>query len=78
MKTYNIDRAIAAQERYQAKSQSPKFAPENGVCYSCKLNIYSKVEHESFGGSYDTGFDVGRAGSELVTGCPHCNKSFCD
>lgn len=27
---------------------------------------------------YITGITVEKAGSELVTGCPHCNKSYCD
>lgn len=27
---------------------------------------------------YITGITVEKAGSELVTGCPHCNRSYCD
>jgi len=27
---------------------------------------------------YITGITVEKAGKELVTGCPHCNRSYCD
>lgn len=25
-----------------------------------------------------TGISVEKAGSELITGCPHCNRTYCD
>jgi hypothetical protein len=27
---------------------------------------------------YITGITVGKATTELATGCPHCNRSYCD
>ena len=27
---------------------------------------------------YTTGISVERAGRELITGCPHCNRTYCD
>lgn len=27
---------------------------------------------------FETGITVEKAGKTLITGCPHCNKSYCD
>jgi hypothetical protein len=43
------------------------FAPYDGVCYDCRKNIYQ-----------DYGERKGWSGDAHVTGCPHCNRSYCD
>lgn len=74
MEKYNIQEAAKAQKEYQEKTNSPDFAPRNGVCWRCKQNIYKEIDK----GSYKTGITVERAKTSLVTGCPHCNRSYCD
>ena len=73
-KTFNVSEAIAAQKKLQQEKGYPDFAPRDGVCYRCRKNIYSEIDH----GDYQTGIWVEKAASELITGCPHCNRSYCD
>lgn len=42
--TYNISEAIKAQEQFCDKNEYPCFAPDNGICWDCHQNIYSKME----------------------------------
>lgn len=89
-KEFNATRASAAQTQYCALKKYPHFAPHDGRCWKCNLNIYEqfgwKVENgrkvnvplDSLELQYVTGIDVEKAGKELVTGCPHCNRSYCD
>lgn len=58
---------ISAQERYTKQNHDPRFAPEDGFCWSCGKQIY--------GGR---GYDLHRASNELITGCPHCHRSYLD
>lgn len=74
METFNVNLAAAAQKKFCAENDYPHFAPNSGVCYVCKRNIYTPLDR----GSYKTGISVERASSILVTGCPHCNRSYCD
>lgn len=82
-KIFDVAKSIAAQKEIIRKGVESKqlpewlksgFAPANGICYRCKRNIYSEVNH----GNYSTGISVERATNELITGCPHCNASYCD
>jgi hypothetical protein len=75
-KIYDVDLAIKAQKSLQKEKGYPDFAPSNGICYSCKRQIYSAIIHNN--GDYTTGIDLEKATKELVTGCPHCNRSYCD
>ena len=45
----------------------PDFAAHDGYCYSCRKNVYQNY-----------GNHAGYTGKSLVTGCPHCNISYCD
>lgn len=54
------------QEEFCEKNGYPKFAPRDGVCYSCNKNIYDDEATAKF------------ADSHLITGCPFCSKSYCD
>lgn len=63
--------ASIAQRAYCDASGSTYFAPDNGICYHCGRNIY-QTYGESRGISQD------EASHSLITGCPHCNYSFCE
>lgn len=77
MKVFNVQESIKAQRNYCEKTGAPHFAPRNGVCWSCNKNIYE--EHPwKYNPEITSGIDVERAATELVTGCPHCNRSYCD
>lgn len=56
---------LAAQKKLQEDKGHPAFAPHDGICWSCKRQIYTKIS-------------LDRAGKELITGCPHCARSYCD
>lgn len=61
------DVAIKAQETYCRKSKLPLFAPLSGICYECGGDIYGT-----------NGYSLKYASENLITGCPLCNKSYCD
>lgn len=70
---YNSTAANKAQEEYCTKNKLPHFAPTR-YCYRCGRDIYSLVNRKD----YSTGISVESAGNHLITGCPHCNYSFCE
>lgn len=78
--TYDVSLAVKAQKDYCKSSGAPHFAPRNGVCWKCNKNIYEQHEKQYAGNDkvFVFGISVEKAGSELVTGCPHCNRSYCD
>lgn len=47
------------------KYNAPHFAPTDGICWSCRKHIYDKI-------------DIIQAANSLITGCPYCNRSYCD
>ncbi|MBQ8393813.1 MAG: hypothetical protein IJX51_08645 [Clostridia bacterium] len=78
-RTYDILKAALAQKKYCDNHGFPHFAPQDGCCRNCGKNIY--VQHEKSYGkdvTITTGISVEEAGKSLVTGCPHCNISYCD
>lgn len=88
--TFNVLKARTSQENYCKEKKLPHFAPESGRCWKCNRNIYEqigwKVEYgrriqvplDSKELHHTTGITVEKAGKELVTGCPHCNWSYCE
>lgn len=74
--TFDIAKACKAQSDYIKERELPEFPPSNGVCWSCNRNIYTKINNERWGTS--SGVSVEKASTALVTGCPHCNRSYCD
>lgn len=74
MKTYNPIQASLAQAHYCVSKGYPRFAPAGGSC-ACGLNIYQ--EHQWPDG-HVSGISVEEAGSTLITGCPHCHRTYCD
>lgn len=82
-KTFDIYKSKTAQAEYCAKTGAPHFAPKSGVCWSCNKNIYEELPKTFIGitGQELTvmrGVSVEEASTTLVTGCPHCNRSYCD
>lgn len=78
---YDIQQSIKAQEKYCEEHEAPHFAPKTGRCWSCNQNIYAPGHHVWKGksdGRESAGISVEKAGRELVTGCPHCHRSYCD
>ena len=88
MSEFNVVEAIKGQEEYCEEHSAPHFAPRGGQCWSCRRNIYTpyhwkfdKGERSSAtseDSNMTTGITVMKAKSQLVTGCPHCNRSYCD
>lgn len=78
MEKYDVQKSIEAQKKYCGEKGLPHFAPYSGVCWKCHKNIY-EPHHRKYGDrDYETGITTEKAGRELVTGCPHCNRSYCD
>jgi hypothetical protein len=88
--TFDIAKARKAQENYCNEKKLPHFAPASGICYRCCKNIYEEVGWKVENGRkiqvplksvelhHKTGVTVEEAGKTLITGCPHCNRSYCD
>lgn len=80
---YNIQLSIKGQKEQCEKTGAPHFAPKSGVCWKCRKNIYTPHKQIHLPGTqYEseltTGISIEKASSQLVTGCPHCNRSYCD
>lgn len=81
MGEFNIQESIKAQADYCIREGAPHFAPESGRCWSCNQNIYQSKEKVYQYGTPRvtvTGITTEKATNQLVTGCPHCNRSYCD
>ena len=75
---YNVAEAIAAQREYCNTHSLPHFAPFDGYCFGCNRQIYDGGIVHAGDRYYHTGISVEKAGSTLITGCPHCMRSFVD
>lgn len=87
---FDVAKAREAQEKYCKNTDAPHFAPETGRCWKCNRNIYeqygwkveqgraSSVPLNSPECTIKTGITVDQAKNVLVTGCPHCHRSYCD
>lgn len=73
-KTFDSAKARKAQADLCKEKNYPHFAPLSGVCWNCKKDIYQQIDR----GTYKTGISVEQATESLITGCPHCNRSYCD
>ncbi len=91
--TFNTQKAIEVQENYCKENSVPHFAPRSGRCYTCSENIYEQlhgyserlkggryrfVRTSSDGKGWVSGISVEKATVGLITGCPHCSRSYCD
>lgn len=73
---YDVKKSIELQN--ELCKDGVQFAPANGICYYCGHQIYKEVEHIGYKGrKYTTGIPTDKA-RILVTGCPHCGKSYCN
>lgn len=82
-KTFNVSESIKAQAKYCEDHKAPHFAPKSGVCWNCRKNIYEELPktYRNFDGTEKTimcGISTEEAATRLTTGCPHCNRSYCD
>lgn len=73
-KMFDTARARKAQAEYCEKHDAPHFAPTDGKCWNCNKNIYEPIEARG----YIYGITYEKAAERLVTGCPHCHRSYCD
>lgn len=71
--SYDPKRAIKAQILYCHREKVPMYAPPDGRCPRCGMQIYRELK-TSYG--YSLGITIERAESGLITGCPFCNYSF--
>lgn len=80
VETFDPAKACEAQAKYCSEKGYPHFAPRNGVCWKCNKQIYQSAKMKSFSGAEieKPGISVERASRELITGCPHCNWSYCE
>lgn len=89
MAEFNVSKSIDAQKKLVEEKSYPHFAPKSGVCWNCRKNIYEQIGWVLEGGmkkrivnldeaKRKTGISVDEAAAQLVTGCPHCNRSYCD
>lgn len=60
-----IKEKIEAQRIFVQLHKAPHFAPTDGKCWTCGKQIYDLITIEE-------------AASSLITGCPHCHRSYCD
>lgn len=74
---YDVRTSIICQKKYCEQRNLPMFAPSDGICYNCRRNIYLPHSNSGKPNTY-TGIPAFRAGCFLITGCPHCNYSFCE
>jgi hypothetical protein len=65
-----VERREQMHEDYCAENKLPNFARH--TCYHCKKEVFNDYEVREGVISY------GRKGDEFVTGCPHCDYTFCD
>ena len=63
--TIDKEKAKEAQRKFCEEKGLPHFAPAFGTCWACHQDIYDRISVE-------------RASQTLITGCPHCNRSFVD
>jgi hypothetical protein len=82
---FNVTKSIEGQRKLCNEKGYPHFAPKNGICFDCKKQIYQEqkkvfrnLETNEVVREYTTGITVEKASTSLVTGCPHCNRSYCD
>ena len=86
MNGFNVSESIQGQKRYCEEQGVPHFAPHSGRCWNCRKNIYEPSEQTRVliwkeghpTETYITGIKTEKAKSQLITGCPHCNRTYCD
>lgn len=75
---FDIKLACEGQKKLCEEKKYPHFAPTSGICYSCGHNIYSQRDNKYGDQILKSGITAKSASESLVTGCPHCHRSYCD
>lgn len=60
-----VKEKLEAQKKYCEGLKTPWWIPYDGVCYSCHRQIMNC-------------YTLKGAKSTVITGCPHCHRSFVD
>jgi hypothetical protein len=53
------------QAMFCTKHMIPRFAPSNGICFTCGEAIYERITFRE-------------AATTHITGCPVCHQTYCD
>ena len=61
----HVKKCMEAQSKLCSEKKYPHFAPHDGRCYNCSRQIYDRIT-------------LCRAETDLITGCPWCNRSYCE
>ncbi len=61
------DKNVSAQRKYCFDHDAPMFLSYDGRCFSCGAYVFGP-----------RGIPPAEAGKRLITGCPYCQRSFCD
>jgi DNA-directed RNA polymerase subunit RPC12/RpoP len=56
---------IKNQEEYCKKNKVPMFMPKSGRCWSCGKDVTIRIGFEN-------------SSNKHITGCPYCNRSWCN
>ncbi len=87
---FDVEKARKGQLEYCKRNNAPHFANRSGVCWYCGRQIYKpffwkrgeywqlKVVNTLDECDFVSGITVEKASRELVTGCPHCHRTYCD
>lgn len=67
-KIFDTVSAAKAQAAYCRREELPMFAPSNGLCPRCGMDIFMGPD----------GIDVDEAGKRFISSCPICNGTFVD
>ena len=79
---YDSEKANSNQVKLCKEKGYPHFAPSRN-CWNCKRDIFQPWTRmmknwEGKEVEVTTGIKTEEASSSHITGCPHCNRSYCD
>lgn len=80
---FNAEESIKNQGKLKGNY---RLAPLNGICWTCRKNIYKPIFKKLVNdvcvivqkedASFVSGITIEES-KKVVTGCPHCNRSYC-
>ena len=77
---FDVKKSIESQKKYCLQKKTPVFSPPDGSCYRCHRNIFKPRLFLNDNGDLlsFTGIKTETASTKLITGCPHCHRSYVD
>ena len=60
-----LKKKIEAQKEFCERTEAPFFAPYDGICWACHHQVFDRLTED-------------QCKNSLITGCPWCNRSYCD